>query len=168
MSLAIGQGVDVHRLVRGRPLVIGGVAIPYEFGLIGDSDGDVLTHALIDALLGAAHLGDMGRWFRRGDPSVMGASSLDLLARTARLVREEGWRMINADLTVLAEAPRLGPHQAAMEENLARAMAGPPESVSVKAKSTDGLGLLGRGEGIGAIAVVLMERDAISVRNGAG
>lgn len=158
MSIAIGQGVDVHRLGPGRRLVIGGVEIPYNLGLVGDSDGDALTHALIDALLGAAHLGDMGRWFRRGDPSVMGASSLDLLARADRLVRERGWRMANADATVVAEAPRLAPHRAAMEENLARVLAVDAERVSVKAKSADGLGLIGRGEGIGAIAVVLLER----------
>ncbi len=160
-AMAIGQGVDIHPLVSGRPLVLGGVSVPYHGGLLGDSDGDVLCHAVIDALLGASHLGDMGTWFRSDDPAVQGACSLRLLQQVMAMLRERGFRVGNVDSTVIAEKPRLAPYREAMESALAAAMGAAPGSVAVKAKTADGLGGLGRSEAIAATAVVLLLRGRV-------
>jgi 2-C-methyl-D-erythritol 2,4-cyclodiphosphate synthase len=152
-----GLGFDLHPLVAGRPLVLGGVTIPSETGLDGHSDADVLTHAVGEALLGALALGDLGRHFPDSDPRWRGVSSLVLLEHVVGLIRGRGGRVINVDATVLAQAPRLAPHLAAMAKRLADVLGIPVEGVSVKAKSPEGLGLLGRGEGMAAMAVVGVE-----------
>jgi 2-C-methyl-D-erythritol 2,4-cyclodiphosphate synthase len=153
----VGSGYDAHRLRPGRDLILGGVRIDHPVGLDGHSDADALTHAVIDALLGAAGLGDIGRHFPATDPKYKGASSLDLLKAAARIVKEAGYRIVNVDSTVIAEAPRLQPHLATMRDHLARALEVEPEAVSVKATSPEGLGALGRKEGIAAQAVALIE-----------
>jgi 2-C-methyl-D-erythritol 2,4-cyclodiphosphate synthase len=152
-----GLGFDLHPLVAGRPLVLGGVTIPSETGLDGHSDADVLTHAVGEALLGALALGDLGRHFPDSDPRWRGVSSLVLLEHVVGLIRGRGGRVINVDATVLAQAPRLAPHLAAMAKRLADVLGIPVEGVSVKAKSPEGLGLLGRREGMAAMAVVTVE-----------
>ena len=154
--MRIGHGYDVHRLVAGRKLILGGVEIPHPLGLLGHSDADVLTHALMDALLGAAALGDIGGHFPDTDPAYAGADSLVLLARVTELLRAEGWRLGNADVTVLAQKPRLKEHIPQMRENLARTMGVPVSAVSVKATTEEKLGFTGREEGIAAHAVVLL------------
>lgn len=158
--LRIGHGFDVHRLVAGRKCIIGGVDIPYERGLDGHSDADVLAHALADALLGAARLGDIGELFPDTDPAYEGADSLVLLARVAALVREEGYAILDCDCTVAAQAPKLMPHRDAMRANLSRAIGVDVDCVGVKATTTERLGYVGRKEGICAWAVVLLERTA--------
>jgi 2-C-methyl-D-erythritol 2,4-cyclodiphosphate synthase len=158
--LRIGQGFDSHRLVPGRRLVLGGVEIPHDRGLEGHSDGDALLHAVADALLGALGEGDLGRHFPSSDPAWRGAASADLLRRVAARVRARGLRVAHLDATVIAEAPRLAPHQPKMAATLADVLALAPECVNVKVTSTDGLGAIGRGEGIAAQAVVLLEEDA--------
>lgn len=152
-----GTGYDVHRLAAGRPLVLGGVRIPHETGLEGHSDADAVTHAIIDALLGAAALGDIGRHFPSGDPQYRDASSLDLLRHAVQLVAEAGYRIVNVDATVVAEAPKLAPHIGAMRAALAAALGIDEGSVSVKATTADGLGLTGRREGIAAFAIALLD-----------
>jgi 2-C-methyl-D-erythritol 2,4-cyclodiphosphate synthase len=154
--LRIGQGFDAHRLVPGRPLRLGGVEIPYARGLAGHSDGDALSHAIADALLGALGAGDLGAHFPSSDASLAGIASTRILARVAELVGEAGLAIAQVDATVVAEAPRLGPHLAPMRAAIAAALGVAPERVSVKAKSTDGLGAIGRGEGISALAVALL------------
>ena len=156
MSTRIGQGYDVHAFSADadRGLVLGGVRIEGAPGLAGHSDADVVAHALADALLGAAGLGDLGSHFPSSDPAWAGADSIDLLAEVVARVAAAGYRAANADCTVVAETPRLAPHTAAMAQRLAAVLGGP---VSVKATSTDGLGSIGRGEGIAALAVVLVE-----------
>lgn len=154
----VGVGVDFHRFTEGRPLVLGGVRIPYEKGLLGHSDADVLAHAIADALLGAASLGDIGLHFPPGDPRYAGAASLALLGEVARLVRGAGWSPVNVDAAVVAEAPCLAPHVPRMRERLAAAIGLPEEAVSVKATTPEGLGALGRGEGIAAQAVAAVCR----------
>ncbi len=153
----VGFGFDLHPLRRGRPLVLGGVTIPAEAGLDGHSDADVLAHAVGEAMLGALALGDLGRHFPDTDPRWRGVSSLTLLARVADLIGTRGGRLVNVDATVLAQAPRLAPHLAEMAKRLADALGLAVEAVSVKAKSPEGLGLVGRGEGIAAMAVVAVE-----------
>ena len=153
----VGLGFDLHPLVAGRPLVLGGVTVPSEVGLDGHSDADVLTHAVGEALLGALALGDLGRHFPDTDPQWRGASSLLLLGRVMDLVRSSGGALVNVDATVLAQAPRLATHLPEIAERLADALGIPPERTSVKAKSPEGLGLLGRREGIAAMAVVSVE-----------
>jgi len=153
----VGLGFDLHPLVAGRPLVLGGVTVPSEVGLDGHSDADVLTHAVGEALLGALALGDLGRHFPDTDPQWRGASSLLLLGRVMDLVRSSGGALVNVDATVLAQAPRLATHLPEIVERLADALGIPPERTSVKAKSPEGLGLLGRREGIAAMAVVSVE-----------
>lgn len=153
----MGTGFDAHRLVPGRPLVLGGVPIAYERGLHGHSDGDCLVHAVCDAMLGAAALGDMGRYFPSSDPRYRGAPSLTFLDEVARLVHARGFVVSNLDATLIAQAPPLAPHLESMCRSLAERLALPRERVSVKAKSTDGLGSLGRAEGIAAQAVVLLK-----------
>lgn len=158
-AMRVGQGFDAHRLVAGRPLLLGGVKVPYERGLEGHSDGDCLLHAVCDALLGAAAAGDMGRHFPSSDARWKGASSLTLLDEAARLVREKGYVVLNVDATVIAQEPRLVSHVEGMRDTLARHLRVEKDVVSVKAKSTDGLGAVGRGEGIAAQAVVLLTRE---------
>jgi 2-C-methyl-D-erythritol 2,4-cyclodiphosphate synthase len=155
----VGLGFDLHPLARHRPLVLGGVTIPSEVGLQGHSDADVLAHAVGEALLGALALGDLGRHFPDTDPRWAGVSSLRLLAAVLELVRGRGGRLVNVDATVLAQAPRLAPHLDEMAKRLADVLGLGQEAVSVKAKSPEGLGLLGRREGIGAMAVVSVEVD---------
>jgi 2-C-methyl-D-erythritol 2,4-cyclodiphosphate synthase len=152
-----GFGFDLHPLVAGRPLVLGGVTVPSEVGLDGHSDADVLSHAVGEALLGALALGDLGRHFPDTDPRWRGVSSLLLLGHVIELVRARGGRLINVDVTVLAQAPRLAPHLPEMAKRLADTLGIPVEYVSVKAKSPEGLGLVGRREGIAAMAVVSVE-----------
>jgi 2-C-methyl-D-erythritol 2,4-cyclodiphosphate synthase len=158
VSLRVGSGFDAHRLVPGRPLMLGGVRVAHELGLEGHSDGDCLLHALCDALLGAAGAGDMGGYFPSSDARWRGVASLDLLAEVARIVRERGYAIENVDATLIAQAPRLAPHVDAMREAISRCLAVALEAVSVKVKSSDGLGALGRGEGIAAQAVALLKR----------
>jgi 2-C-methyl-D-erythritol 2,4-cyclodiphosphate synthase len=160
--MRIGQGFDVHALVPGRRLVIGGVTIPYDRGLEGHSDADVLLHALTDALLGAAGLGDIGRYFPDTDPRYKDADSRALLREAVAKVRAAGWRVANVDATVIAQAPRMAPHIPAMVANIARDLEVPGGSVNVKAKTTERLGFTGRGEGIAAEAVALLEPAARS------
>jgi len=154
----VGTGFDAHRLVDGRPLMLGGVRIEHARGLEGHSDGDCLLHAICDAILGALGAGDMGRHFPSTDARWKGAASLRFLEDVARLLAERGYALGNLDATVIAEAPALAPHLDAMRAQIAQALAVPLESVSVKAKSTDALGAIGRGEGIAAQAVVLLQR----------
>ena len=156
--MRIGHGYDVHRLVRGRDLIIGGVKIDYEFGLLGHSDADVLTHAIMDALLGAAALGDIGKHFPASDPAYAGADSLTLAKNVSALLRSNGYRIINVDSTVLAQRPKLAPFIPIMRERLAAALGVSIEDVSVKATTEEGLGFTGSGEGIAAHAVCLIER----------
>lgn len=155
--MRIGHGYDVHRLVEGRRLILGGVEIPFEKGLLGHSDADVLAHAVMDALLGAAALGDIGKLFPDSDPAYEGADSLALLRRVAQVLDENGYRLGNVDATVLAQRPKLAPHIPLMRERLAAAMGVDPGRVSVKATTEEGLGFTGTGEGIAAHAVALIE-----------
>lgn len=155
--MRIGIGYDVHRLVHGRRLIIGGVTIPYEKGLLGHSDADVLLHALCDALLGAAALGDIGGMFPDSDPRYAGADSRLLLESVVRSLAEHRLAPANIDATVLAQAPRLEPYKNAMRRNIAAALALDVDRVSVKATTTEGLGIIGRGDGIAAMAVVMIE-----------
>ncbi|MBR0374958.1 MAG: 2-C-methyl-D-erythritol 2,4-cyclodiphosphate synthase, partial [Firmicutes bacterium] len=157
--LRVGQGWDSHRLVAGRPLILGGVEIPFEKGLLGHSDADVLTHAVIDALLGAAALPDVGRQFPDSDPAYAGVSSLLLLERTYDLIEQAGFRPLQLDATVIAQQPKLAPHIDAMRANLARCLRLPADAVSVKAKTAEGLDSVGRGEAMQAMALALLERS---------
>lgn len=154
----VGTGYDAHALVDGVPLVLGGVRIAFPRGLAGHSDGDVLAHALTDAVLGAAGLEDLGALFPSGDPRWRGASSLDLLADAWRGVRDRGWELANADCVLVGEEPTLAPHRQAMREALAGALGVDAELVAVRATTTDRLGFTGRGEGLAAQAVALLRR----------
>jgi len=155
--MRIGEGYDVHRLTAGRRLVLGGVDIPYEKGLDGHSDADVLAHAIADALLGAAALGDIGKLFPDNDPKYLGADSLVLLTEVVKRVGERGYSIVNVDSTVIAQAPKLAPYIERMRANLAASMGIPVDLVSVKATTEEHLGFTGRGEGIAAKAVCLIE-----------
>jgi len=155
-ALRIGEGWDIHALVPGRPLLIGGVQVPFERGLLGHSDADVLLHAITDALLGAAGLGDIGRHFPDTDEQFRGADSMRLLAEAARRVRAEGWQIGNIDSTVIAQAPRLAPHVEAMRSRIAQALQLAPFQVNVKAKTAERLGPVGEGAAIEARAIVLL------------
>jgi len=155
--MRVGIGVDAHALVDGVPLVLGGVEVEFERGLAGHSDGDVISHALIDAVLGAAGLGDIGSMFPSDSAEWEGASSLAMLARAHDQVRALGWALANADCVLVGEAPRIAPFRAAMHERLAEAMGVAPGVVTVRATTTDRLGFTGRGEGLAAIAVALLE-----------
>ena len=157
-NLRIGHGYDVHRLTEGRKLILGGVDIPWEKGLLGHSDADVLTHAVMDALTGAARLGDIGRLFPDTDPAYAGISSLKLLAEVGRLLAEKGFSVVNIDATLLAQAPKVGPYRAQMVENIARALKIEPERVNIKATTEEKLGFTGDGSGMAAHAVVLVEK----------
>lgn len=152
----IGIGYDIHRLVEGRRLLLAGVEIPFEKGLLGHSDSDVLTHAVCDALLGAAAAGDIGTHFPDSDPRFAGAASLELLARVVELIKERGFKVANMDAVVLAERPRLAPHIQSMRERLAAVLQIEVELVSVKAKTNEGLDAVGRGEAMAAHAVALI------------
>ncbi len=158
-DLRIGHGYDVHRLTKGRALILGGVEIPYERGLDGHSDADVLLHAAMDALLGAAALGDIGALFPDTDDAYRGASSLRLLCEVGARLASAGYCVVNLDATVLAQAPRLAPYRERMRENIARALELDASRVSVKATTEEGLGFTGRGEGIAAHAVALLEKQ---------
>lgn len=157
-NLRIGQGYDVHRLVEGRPLILGGVEIHWEKGLLGHSDADVLVHAIMDALLGAAGLGDIGRLFPDSDPQYKGISSLILLEKTVQALRREGYRPVNVDATVVAERPKLAPYIPEMRDKIARCLELPEDAVNVKATTEEGLGFTGSGAGIAAQAIALVER----------
>ncbi len=155
--MRIGHGYDVHKLVEGRKLILAGVEIPHEKGLLGHSDADVLTHALMDALLGACALGDIGHLFPDDDPAYKGANSLELLNEVAQLLKKKGFLVGNVDVTVVAQAPRIAPFVPAMRQNLSKALGLPLERVSVKATTEEHMGFTGRGEGISAHAVCLVE-----------
>lgn len=157
--MRVGHGYDVHKLVEGRKLILGGVDIPFELGLLGHSDADALTHAVMDALLGAACLGDIGQHFPDSDPTYAGADSLELLHSVAGLLRVSGYRVGNVDATILCQAPKLAPHIPQMRQNLAQAMGVEVDQVSVKATTEEGLGFTGQRLGIAAHAVALLERD---------
>jgi 2-C-methyl-D-erythritol 2,4-cyclodiphosphate synthase len=157
-ELRIGLGVDAHALDAGVPLVLGGVALDHPRGLAGHSDGDVIAHALVDAVLGAANLGDIGTLFPSGDERWRGASSLDLLRLAYDRVRQAGWELVNADCVLVGEEPRIGPHREAMSAALAAALGVDPGRVAVRATTTDRLGFTGRGEGLAAQAVALLRR----------
>jgi 2-C-methyl-D-erythritol 2,4-cyclodiphosphate synthase len=159
MTMRVGMGYDVHQLQQGRPLILGGVNIPWEKGLAGHSDADVLLHAIMDALLGAAALGDIGIHFPPGDPCFADISSLFLLERVSELLQENGFIVLNIDSTIVAQRPRLAPHILEMRINIAQALKLPVEVVSVKATTTEHLGFAGREEGIGAYAVTLIVRN---------
>ena len=158
LSLRIGEGWDVHQLVAGRPLVLGGVTIPHTHGLLGHSDADALSHAITDALLGAAALGDIGRHFPDTDPAFRGADSLQLLAEAARRVRAAGYEPGNVDATIVAQAPKMAPHIPAMVQRLAQAIGVDAACVNVKAKTAERLGPVGEGRAIEARAVCLLAR----------
>ncbi len=157
--MRIGQGFDVHQLVEDRKLIVGGVEIPYEKGLLGHSDADVLLHAVCDALLGAAALGDIGRHFSDTDAKFKNIDSRILLRETMHLVRETGWRVANVDATIIAQAPKMAPHIFQMVDNIAADLRVERSAVNVKATTTEKLGYTGRGEGIAAQAVVLLLAD---------
>lgn len=159
MKNRIGVGYDIHRFVEGRPLILGGVNIPFEKGLLGHSDGDALLHAISDAMLGALSQGDIGGHFPDTDPKYKGADSAKLLRLVCDLVSDLGWSVANIDSNVIAERPRLSPHIEAMRERIAKIAAVPAECVSVKARTNEGLDAVGRGEAIAAQAIVLLERN---------
>lgn len=154
--MRVGQGYDVHRLVENRKLILGGVDIPYERGLLGHSDADVLTHAIMDALLGAAGMGDIGRHFPDTDPAYAGADSIQLLVAVVHKLREAGWKIGNVDATVIAQKPKLAAYIPQMKQNLAVAMNLDEEQVNVKATTEEGLGFTGAGDGIAAQAIALL------------
>jgi len=153
----IGLGYDTHALVQGRPLVLGGVTIAHEYGLAGHSDADVLTHALMDAIVGALREGDIGKLFPDTDSAYAGADSLGLLAQVADLMRQREFELVDADCVLVCEAPKVAPYREQMRQNLASALGVAVESIGIKATTTEGLGFEGRREGIGAYAVVLLE-----------
>ena len=157
-KLRVGHGYDVHRLVEGRALILGGVTVPFDRGLLGHSDADVLTHAVMDALLGAAALGDIGKLFPDSDAAYAGADSIALLRRVTALLREHGWQVGNVDATVVAQTPRMAPYIPEMRRRLAEAMGLDVDCVSVKATTEERLGFTGSGEGMAAHAVALIER----------
>ncbi len=156
--MRIGEGYDVHRLVEGRKLILGGVELEYEKGLDGHSDADVLVHAIMDSLLGAAALGDIGKLFPDNDPQYKGADSLVLLSRVAERLYDEGYRIVNIDSTVVAQAPKLAPHIEEMRKNIAAAAKTELSQISVKATTEEKLGFSGRGEGIASRAVCLIDK----------
>lgn len=157
--MRVGQGFDVHALVAGRALVIGGETIAFDKGLEGHSDADVLLHAICDALLGAAALGDIGRHFPDSDPHYKGANSRVLLREVSKLLRDSGYRIVNLDSTIIAQAPKMAPHISAMISNIALDLGIERGCINIKAKTTEGLGFPGRGEGIAAEAIAMLERE---------
>ncbi|MEY4598928.1 MAG: hypothetical protein RLZZ445_1725 [Pseudomonadota bacterium] len=165
--MRIGQGFDVHALVEGRPLIIGGVTIPFERGLVGHSDADVLLHALCDALIGAAGLGDIGKHFPDTDPRYKGADSRVLLRAVVQLLQERHLAVVNVDMTIIAQAPKMAPHIPAMRANIAADLGVTVEDVNIKAKTAEKLGFVGRGEGVVAEAVALISH-AVTAAGRAG
>jgi 2-C-methyl-D-erythritol 2,4-cyclodiphosphate synthase len=167
--MRIGHGYDSHAFAEGRKLILGGVEIPHDRGLAGHSDADAVAHAVTDALLGAAGLGDIGRHFPPSDPQWKDADSIQLLARVVRLLEGRNFQVVNVDVTVVAEAPRIGPHAPAMQARLSAVLGIAPDHISIKGKSNEGLGWIGRGEGIAAFAVALIDRlediDALHARH---
>lgn len=160
--MRVGLGYDIHRLVPGRKLILGGVVIPFEKGLLGHSDADVLVHAAMDALLGAAGLGDIGIHFPDSDPDFKDACSLDLLRQVNGMLTIDGLHVVNLDATLFAERPKLAPHRQAMTDTMAATLGIASRRINLKATTTEGLGPVGRGEGIGAMCVVLLARDGSS------
>ena len=158
MNIRIGEGWDVHALVEGRPLILGGVTIPHSKGLLGHSDADALLHAITDALLGAAGLGDIGRHFPDTDPQFKGANSVALLQEAVKRARAQGWQVGNVDSTIIAQAPKMAPHIPAMVQSIAQALGVAPEQVNVKAKTAEKMGPVGEGLSIEARAVVLLQK----------
>jgi 2-C-methyl-D-erythritol 2,4-cyclodiphosphate synthase len=158
MEIRIGQGFDVHALVPGRPLILGGVAIEHETGLLGHSDADVLLHAITDALLGAAGLDDIGTHFPDSNPAYKNADSRLLLREAGNLIRNKGWSIVNIDATVIAQEPKIRPYVTQMRSHLCADLGLPPERVNIKGKTTEWLGFTGRKEGIAAAAVALLQR----------
>lgn len=156
MTLRIGNGYDIHRLVSGRPLILGGITIPHSLGLDGHSDADVLTHAIMDAMLGALSLGDIGHYFPPSEPKWKGANSLILLEQVSQLILDRGWTVVNIDSVVVAERPKLKPHLAKMRDRLADVLTLEPDQIGIKATTNERLGPTGREEGISAYAVVLL------------
>jgi 2-C-methyl-D-erythritol 2,4-cyclodiphosphate synthase len=156
MNIRIGNGYDIHRLVAGRPLILGGIRLEHELGLLGHSDADVLTHAIMDAMLGALSLGDIGHFFPPTDPRWAGADSIELLKQVNQLIIDRGWKISNLDTVVVAERPKLKPHIKAMRDRLAQALQLLPEQIGVKATTNEQLDATGREEGICAYAVVLL------------
>jgi 2-C-methyl-D-erythritol 2,4-cyclodiphosphate synthase len=159
MNIRIGNGYDIHRLVTGRPLILGGVEIAHSVGLLGHSDADVLTHAIMDAMLGALSLGDIGHYFPPTDPQWQGANSLKLLEQVNQLIVDRGWQINNIDSVIVAERPKMKPHLAAMQEKLAKTLNINPEQVGIKATTNEQLGPVGREEGIAVYAVVLLVKE---------
>lgn len=158
LPFRVGHGLDVHRWTEGRPLKLGGVAIPHSQGLLGHSDADVLLHAIIDALLGAARLGDIGQHFPDRDPAYQDIDSRLLLEQVRKALKARGWRVVNVDATVVCQQPKLAPHRRAMEKSIAKSLRVWPDRINVKATTTEGLGFTGRDEGVAAMAVALLER----------
>ena len=156
IKIRIGNGYDIHQLGAGRPLILGGVEIPHELGLVGHSDADVLTHAIMDAMLGALSLGDIGHYFPPTDPQWAGADSLMLLSKVHQLVKDKGWQVGNIDSVVVAERPKLKPHIAIMRDRLATLLQVQPDQIGIKATTNEKLGPVGREEGIAAYAVILL------------
>lgn len=159
MNIRIGNGYDIHRLVTGRPLILGGVEIAHTVGLLGHSDADVLTHAIMDAMLGALSLGDIGHYFPPTDPQWQGANSLKLLEQVNQLIIDKGWRINNIDSVIVAEKPKMKPHLSAMRAKLAETLKINPEQVGIKATTNEQLGPVGREEGIAVYAVVLLVKE---------
>ena len=158
MNMRIGNGYDIHQLGAGRPLILGGMNIPHELGLLGHSDADVLTHAIMDAMLGALSLGDIGHYFPPSDPQWAGADSLILLGQVNQLIVDRGWQVGNIDSVVVAERPKLKPHIPQMRDRLSTVLAVKPDKIGIKATTNEKLGPVGREEGIAAYAVVLLEK----------
>ena len=159
MNIRIGNGYDIHRLVTGRPLILGGVEIAHTVGLLGHSDADVLTHAIMDAMLGALSLGDIGHYFPPTDPQWQGANSLKLLEQVNQLIIDKGWQINNIDSVIVAEKPKMKPHLIAMRAKLAATLKINPDQVGIKATTNEQLGPVGREEGIAVYAVVLLVKD---------
>ena len=158
-NMRVGIGYDVHRLVQGRKLVLGGVIIPFEKGLLGHSDADVLIHALCDAILGAAGLGDIGQHFPDTDPAFKDIHSIKLLVKTCEIISRKGFKINNMDSTIFAQEPKIAPFKEAMKKNIAQAIKVEPARINIKATTTEGLGMIGEGEGIGAMCIILISRD---------
>ena len=159
MNIRIGNGYDIHKLGSGRPLILGGVNIPHELGLLGHSDADVLTHAIMDAMLGALSLGDIGHYFPPTDPKWAGADSIELLSQVNELVRSQGWQISNIDSVIVAERPKLKPHIKTMGDRISTTLALQPDQIGIKATTNEKLGPVGREEGIAAYAVALLVKE---------
>jgi 2-C-methyl-D-erythritol 2,4-cyclodiphosphate synthase len=157
MGIRVGLGYDIHRLTTGRPLVLGGITIPFDKGLLGHSDADVLVHAACDALLGAAGMGDIGEMFPDSDPRYRGAYSIDLLKKVGTKVEEENWQLVNMDATIFARAPKLSPYKIKMAACMADCLSVESRRINIKATTTEGLGAIGQGDGVAAMCIVLLQ-----------